>query len=257
GIIEKKPTSGAFDMNELLMYTAGMTGAQLELVGKEAAFYCLRHSLAAITQEILIGQINAIKYGERQSYISPEQTFKETAIYEAGRAVTSKLLMPHVQIEHVSLTPKENNEHFVAHDYSDVQENMTIQDFKSKICISLAGRIAQIKRFGEIRGIDTGATNDIQQATRDAYAAIALYGMDKEVGYININGVDDAKRTLTRASEHYHQSIDIALKRWIKEGEKSTSDLINQHWSIIEKLAESLLDKEIIYAEELDEIISL
>jgi len=257
GIIEKKPTSGEFDLNELLMYTAGMTGAQLELVGKEAAFYCLRHSLPAITQEILIEQINAIKYGERKSYISPEQTFKETAIYESGRVVVSKILMPHVHIEHISLTPKDNNEHFVAHDYSDVQENMTVQDFKSKICISLAGRIAQIKRFGDIKGVDTGASNDIQQATHDAYAAIAKYGMDKEVGYININGVDDAKRTLTRASEHYHESVDRAIKRWISEGEKNASDLIDKHWSLIERLAESLLDKEIIYAEELDEILSL
>ena len=244
-------------MNELLMYTAGMTGAQLELVGKEAAFYCLRHSLPAITQEILIEQINAIKYGDRLSYISPEQTFKETAIYESGRVVVSKILMSHVHIEHISLTPKDNNEHFVAHDYSDVQENMTVQDFKNKICISLAGRIAQIKRFGDIKGVDTGASNDIQQATHDAYAAIAKYGMDKEVGYININGVDDAKRTLTRASEHYHESVDIAIKRWISEGEKNASDLIDKHWSLIESLAESLLDKEIIYSEELDEILSL
>ncbi|OYX25043.1 MAG: hypothetical protein B7Z06_07985, partial [Flavobacteriales bacterium 32-35-8] len=62
-IIEKKPTSGEFDMNKLLMYTAGFTGAQLELLGKEASFYCLRHGLPAITQDILIDQLNNIKYG--------------------------------------------------------------------------------------------------------------------------------------------------------------------------------------------------
>ena len=257
-VIEKKPTSGTFDMNKLLMYTAGMTGAQLELVGKEASFYCLRHALPAITQDILIGQINAIKYGEQQSYLSPEQMFEETAIYEAGRAVISKVLMPQIHIEHISLTPKDNNEHFVSQNYNDVQDNMTVKDFKDKISVSLAGRTAQIKRFGDIEGMDTGASNDIQQATRDAYAAIAHYGMDKEVGYININGVMDAKEksVSNKETKHYHAKIDTALERWMLEGEKSVTELVNEHWNTIQNLSKLLLEKEIIYADELDEILA-
>jgi len=257
-VIKEKPTSGTFDIKKLLMYTTGFTGSQLEMLGKEASYYCLRHGLPAITQDILIDQINTIKYGERQSYLSLEQMFEETAIYEAGRAVISKTLMPHVSIEHVSLTPKDNNEHFISHNYSDVQENMTVKDFKDKICVSLAGRTAQIKRFGEIEGMDTGASNDIQQATRDAYAAIAHYGMDKEVGYININGVMDANKSAMKSqdTQHYHQKIDIALERWMLEGEKRISALVDEHWSTIERLSKLLLEKEIIYEDELDEILA-
>lgn len=256
-IIEKKPSSGAFDMNKLLMYTAGFTGAQLELLSKEASFYCMRHAIPAITQEILIEQINAIKYGEKQSYLSIEQMFEETAIYEAGRAVVSKVLMPHVHIEHVSLTPRDNNERFVSHNYSDVQDNMTVKDFKDKICVALAGRTAQVKAFGEIDGIDTGASNDLQQATRDAYAAIAHYGMDKEVGYININGVTDARGNALNNTEtkHYHEKIDTALERWMLEGRSKIESLVDEHWKTIEKLSKILLEKEIIYEEELNEIL--
>jgi len=258
-IIKKKPTSGDFDMNKLLMYTVGMTGAELELVGKEAAYYCLRHSLPAITQDILIQQINTIKYGHKESFISPEQLFEETAIYEAGQAIISKVLMPHVHIEHVSLTPKDNNKHFVSHNYHDIQDNMTVQDFKNKICVLLAGRTAQIKRFGDIEGMDTGASNDIQQATRDAYVAIAHYGMDKEVGYININGVTDAKSQTESAKEtqHYHDKIDLALERWMVEGQKDTNTLVNEHWDAIEHLSKVLLEKEIIYEEELNKILAI
>ncbi len=257
-VIKEKPTSGTFDMKKLLMYTTGFTGSQLEMLGKEASYYCLRHGLPAITQDILIDQINTIKYGERQSYLSLEQMFEETAIYEAGRAVISKTLMPHVSIEHVSLTPKDNNEHFISHNYSDVQENMTVKDFKDKICVSLAGRTAQIKCFGEIEGMDTGASNDIQQATRDAYTAIAHYGMDKEVGYININGVMDANKSAMKSqdTQHYHQKIDTALERWMLEGEKRISSLVDEHWSTIERLSKLLLEKEIIYEDELDEILA-
>ncbi|MEA1918573.1 MAG: AAA family ATPase [Campylobacterota bacterium] len=256
-IIKNKPTEGDFDMNRLLMYTAGFTGAQLELLGKEASYYCLRHALPTITQDILIDQINAIKYGEQQSYLSPEQMFEETAIYEAGRAVVSRVLMPHVHIEHVSLTPKDNNEHFISLNYNDVQENMTVKDFKNRISVSLAGRTAQMKRFGDIDGMDTGASNDLQQATRDAYAAIAYYGMDREVGYININGVMDAKDNSISAKDtkHYHQKIDSALERWMIEGKQSVTDLVNDHWSTIERLSKLLLEKEIIYDDELDEIL--
>jgi len=184
--------------------------------------------------------------------------FEETAIYEAGRAVISKILMPHLHIEHISLTPKDNNEHFISQNYNDVQDNMTIKDFKNKICISLTGRTAQMKLFGEVEGMDTGASNDIQQATRDAYAAIAYYGMDKEVGYININGVMDAKEksVSSKDTEHYHEKIDMALERWMLEGEKNTIDLVNEHWNTIQNLSKLLLEKEIIYADELDEILA-
>ncbi|MDQ7062448.1 MAG: hypothetical protein Q9M43_15560 [Sulfurimonas sp.] len=258
-IIKNKPTNGSFDMAKLLMYTAGFTGAELELLGKEASFYCLRHSLDTITQDILIDQINRIKYGERHSYISLEDMFKETAIYEAGRSVISKILMPQVHIEHVSLTPKDNNEHFIAHTYTDVQENMTVKDFKNKICVSLAGRTAQIKQFGDIDGIDTGASNDLQQATRDAYTAIAHYGMDKEVGYVNINGVMDAQGNAlkTNDTKHYHQKIDTALEKWLEEAQATITDLVNEHWDTIENLSKLLFEKEIIYADELDKILKI
>ncbi|WP_434658838.1 hypothetical protein [Sulfurimonas sp. NW9] len=123
-------------MSRLLMHTAGFTGSQLELLSKEASFYCLRHGLPAITQEILVEQINAIKYGEKQTYLSAEQIFEETAIYEAGRAVASKILMPHIHIEHISLTPRDNNEHFISHDYNEIQDNMTVKDFKNRILVS-------------------------------------------------------------------------------------------------------------------------
>ena len=134
---------------------------------------------------------------------------------------------------------------------------MTVKDFKDKISVSLAGRTAQIKRFGE-DGMDTGASNDLQQATRDAYAAIAHYGMDKEVGYININGVMDAreKSNSSKETKHYHDKIDSALERWMIEGQKRTVDLVNEHWDTIENLSKLLFEKEIIYADELDEILA-
>ena len=258
-IITKKPSSGEFDMQKLLMYTTGFSGSQLELLGKEASFYCMRQGISAITQQILLDHINKIKYGEHASSLSPERLFEETAIYEAGRAVVSKLLLPTLPVEHISLTPRANNEHFISRNYREVQDNMTVRDFKDRICVALAGRTAQIKKYGDVEGLDTGASNDLQQATRDAYAAIAYYGMDKEVGYVNLNGITDAKPGGTqggRDTKHFHRKIDTALERWMFEGEKRTMELVNAHWGEIEPLSALLLSKEIIYEDELEAILS-
>jgi ATP-dependent Zn protease len=82
--------------------------------------------------------------------------------------------------------------------------------------------------------------------------------MDKEVGYININGVIDAqqKSVANKDTEHYHEKIDSALERWMDEGQQTVTDLVNEHWSTIEKLSKILLQKEIIYEDELDEIVA-
>jgi ATP-dependent Zn protease len=255
--INKKPVSGKFDMKKLLLYTAGLSGAELELLEKEASFYCLRHGLESINQNIIIEQINRIKYGEKLSYLSPEQMYEEIALYEAAKSVISKVLMPHINIEYISLTPKDNKENFVAHNYDDIQDNMTIKDFKDRMCVALAGRTAQIKKFGEIDGLDTGATNDLQQATRDAYKAIAHYGMDREVGFININGVGDAKRDsiAQKDTKHYHKKIDMALEKWMHEAQINTEKLVDDNWNLIVKLADVVFKEEIIYEDEINKII--
>jgi len=254
-IIKNKPVKGSFDMKKLLMHTIGFTGAQLELLGKEASYYCMRQGISAITEEILIDYIHKIKYGQKQTHLSPEQMFEEIAIYEAGRAVISNVLMPHVKTEHISLTPRDNHEQFVSHNYNDIQDNMTVKDFQNKICVSLAGRISQIKKFGEIEGMDSGASNDLQQATRDAYIAIAHYGMDSDVGYINIAGIRDVSSMKTQEIKHYYEKINSALERWMQEAQAHTIDVVNKHWESIEILSKLLLEKEIIYEDELNIVL--
>ncbi len=252
-IIKSKPTSGKFDMNKLLMYSTGTTGAQLELIGKEASFYCLRHNINSITQEILIQQINTIKYGEKLSFMPIEQMFEKTAVNQAAHAVLSKVLMPHIAIEQITISPQENNMGFISNHHDNIQNIMTIKDFKDRICVSLAGRMAQIKKYGQTKGIDTSVSNDLLQATKDIYDAISIYGMDEEVGHININAISNSTliNTNTTDTKHYHEKIDTALARWMNDAELNTKKLINTHWKTIEALCTLLLKKEVLYKDEL------
>lgn len=247
-VIKEKPTIGNFDMKKLLIYTAGLTGAELELMSKEASFHCIRENISAINQNILIEQINLIKYGEKHSHLAHEKMYEKTAIREASHAIISKVLMPHIQLKQIAVTTRSNDKGFIANNYDELQKNMTIEDIKNRICISLAGRVAQIKKYGQKDGLDMNASADLQHAMHDAYTAIAHYGMDSEVKYIKLaqEKIETEKKTTPS-----HQKIEDAIERWMHEAEASTENLVDTHWKAIEKLSLILLDKEIMYAEDL------
>ena len=175
-------------MDKLLIFTAGMTGAQLEMISKEASFYCIRHGIPAITQEILIQQINTIKYGDKHSDILDVKMYEKTAYREAAHVVVSKLLMPNNEIKQISVIPRNNSNGFIDNNYEELQKNTTIEGIKSRICVSLAGRVAQIKKYGSVDGMDVEASADLKHAINEAHIAITHYGMDKEVRFVNLKG---------------------------------------------------------------------
>ncbi|CAA6813399.1 MAG: Cell division protein FtsH (EC [uncultured Sulfurovum sp.] len=252
-IINNKPTSGKFDLTKLLILTAGLTGAQLELISKEASFYCIRHDIPAITQEILIEQINFIKYGEGHATILDEKAYEKTAIREAAHVIMSKILMPHVPLKQVSVIPKNNANGFIETNYDKLQKNITIEGMKSRICISLSGRIAQMKKYGKIDGLDMEASSDLKHAINDAYIAVAQYGMDEAVRYVNIkDNTKNNSEKVDNISQCSDQKVNDAIERWMRESEEVTIRLVHENWEKIEALSEILLEKEIMYEEDLE-----
>jgi len=251
-ILKEKPTTGDFDMKKLLIYTAGLTGAELELISKESSFHCIRENIPAINQDILIEQINIIKYGEKHSQIQHEKMYHKTAIREASHAVISKVLMPHIAIKQIALVTSKKDKGFIKkNNDDDLGQNMTIEDIKNRICVSLAGRLAQIKHYGDIEGVDVDASSDLQQAMHDAYTAIAHYGMDEEVKYIKL---PQAKEEKEKKHSQNHEKIEKAIERWMHECEAKTQTLVHTHWDKIEALSSTLLEKEIMYAKDLEEV---
>ena len=249
-ILKTKPTSGKFDMHKLLTYTAGLTGAQLELMSKEASFYCIRHNLPHITQEILVQEINKVKYGEKSAHISNEKVFEKAAIREASHAVISHALMPELKVKQISVTPRNNKSGFITNNFDDLQTNMTVEDIQNRICVSLAGRIAQIKKYGSIVGMDMEGSPDLQHAINDAYMAVAHYGMDKEVRYFNTKN-NKFKTKNDEEVQHSDKKVDDAVERWMTEAEERTIKLVDDNWDKIVELSTLLLDKEIMYEDEL------
>jgi len=244
-IISSKLVEESLDLETLVMYTAGLNGSQLELIGKESAIYCIRNGLEKITQEILIEQINIVKYGQKIYHKDLKEMLEETAIHESGHAILSKALMPNIQIEQITITPRENTLGFVSFNNEENIANLNVEDIKNKLIVLFGGRAAQIKKYGDTQGMDSGAANDLQLAMGYAYTAIAYYGMDKELGYINISKIQESHSNI------YETKIEDAVERWLKEAKKDANQYVDKHWSKIEKLAELLLDKEVVFEKEL------
>ena len=242
----QRPSEAKMDIDKLVMYTSGMTGAQLEKIVNESSLYAIRNGEKKLTQKNIIEQINIEKHGKRITNRSEEDELKEVAYHEAGHAVLSYLLMPKVKIEQITIVPRENALGFVSFNTEGSSSNLSKEDMHAHMRIALAGRVAQMKEFGE-EAFDTGAVSDLDSATKMAYRMVAQYGMDEELGYVNFSSVN--------ISETQKSVIDKKVVEILKEMKTQTETLVSQKWSGIEKVAKLLLEKEVVHEEELKKVV--
>jgi cell division protease FtsH len=177
-----------------------------------------------------------------------EAELKMTAYHEASHAILSHLLLPHIKIEQVTIAPRSKMLGFVSYNAEDQISNITKEEIFNDICVLLAGQSAKIKIAGA-KAMDSGAVDDLSSASFQAYTAITNLGMDKELGFINIDSI------ISFDSYFLSQQIEKRFLHWINEAEKRSKDLVNEHWEKIEKLALMLIEKEIVESDELDIIV--
>ncbi len=250
--ILEKPNDGKIDAERVARYISGMNGYDLQRIGKEASLAAIRNGLDYISEEILIEQINIIKYGsrlEKTRIRNLEEDLRMTAYHEAGHAVLSSLLLPDIKIEQVTITPRLQSLGFISYSTEDFAGNVSREEVFNNICVLLAGRMAEVREFGD-KGIDSGAANDLEEATRHAYMAIANMGMDEELGPIHF---DTLAQNVSK--QFFRQKIEKALSLWIGDATVKAEKLVARHWEKIEKLAAVLIKKEIVDGAELEIIM--
>lgn len=250
--ILQKPNDGKINVERVVRYISGMSGYDLQRIGKEAALYAIRNSRDCITEDILIEQINIIKYGyklEKKHIRNLEEDLKITAFHEAGHAVLSCLLLPDIVIEQVTIAPRLKTMGFISYSIDDFPGNISKDEVFNNICVLLAGWLASIRKFGP-KGIETGASNDLETATHQAYAAVASLGMDEEIGYVH---TDTLSQNVSK--EIYLSKVEERVSHWMKEATVVAEKLVEQHWSKVEKLAANLISREIVDGSELEKIM--
>ncbi|HIJ90438.1 MAG: AAA family ATPase [Desulfobulbaceae bacterium] len=250
--ILKKPNDGKIDVDKVVRYISGMNGYELQRIGKEASLHAIRHGLDCISEEILIEQINIIKYGsklEKRHIRNLEEDLRMTAFHEAGHAVLSFLLLPDVKIEQVTIAPRLRTLGFISYSFEDFPSNLSKEEVFNNISVLMAGRIAGMKKFGP-KGMDTGATSDLEAATHQAYTAIASLGMDEELGFVH---ADTLSRNVNK--EMFREVVERQVRLWIDKATRKAGELVETNWPEIETLANILIRQEIVDGGELEKIM--
>jgi ATP-dependent Zn protease len=250
--ILKKPNDGKIDVDKVVRYISGMNGYELQRIGKEASLHAIRHGLDCISEEILIEQINIIKYGsklEKKHIRNLEEDLRMTAFHEAGHAVLSYLLLPNTKIEQVTIAPRLRVLGFISYSFEDFPSNLSKDEVFNNVCVLMAGRTASMKKFGA-KGMDTGAASDLEEATHQAYTAIANLGMDEELGFVH---TDTLSRNINK--EFFREAVERQVRLWIDKATRKAGEMVEAHWQQIDTLANILIRQEIVDGGELEKIM--
>ena len=232
------------DTERITRYMSGMNGYDLGRIAKTCALEAIKQGKTKLDEQIIIDQINTIKYGSRldkKRLKNFEEDLRQSAYHEAAHAVTSMALLPEVEIEQVTVIPRSEALGLVSYTQEKLQTNMNAEELRGNIAVALAGRLATVKRFGEAKGTETGAHNDLQQATLYAYSAVAQYGMDETLPNISIELLQqNVSNTL------FDKRVEERIALWIAQGSATAQKIIDTYWPLIETVAAQLIAEEFI-----------
>ena len=239
--------------------TPGFTGADLENMTNEAALLAARRNKDKIDMQDLEDAKDKVLMGtERKSMIISDDEKKTTAYHEAGHTLIAKLLPNTDPIHKVTIIPRGRALGLTQQLPLDDKHTYTKEYLLNNICILMGGRIAEEIA---LHTQTTGASNDIERATEIARKMICEYGMNEKLGPLSF-GKKEEEIFLGREisqhrdySEETAQKIDQEVNNLIDVSYKKTHNLITKNITILNNLAEALLEKETLNGGEIDEIL--
>ncbi len=241
------------DREFLAKQTPGFSGADIANVCNEAALIAARHNKDCVGKEDFLAAVDRIIGGlERKNKVISPMEKKTIAYHEAGHATVSWLLEHANPLVKVTIIPR--GKALGAAWYLPEERQITTREQMLQEAASLlAGRISEEKFFGHI---STGALNDLERVTKMCYAMVAYYGMSDEVGsmsYYDSTGQSDMAFTKPY-SERTAQQIDDEVRALIAKARKMAEDIIDEHRDGLVQLAELLLEREVVFTEDVENI---
>ncbi|MGV3508932.1 MAG: ATP-dependent zinc metalloprotease FtsH, partial [Sphingobacteriaceae bacterium] len=239
------------DPKKLSAQTPGFAGAEIANVCNEAALIAARKDKPAVDMHDFQDAIDRVIGGleKKNKIISPEEK-KIVAYHEAGHAIAGWFLEHADPLVKVSIVPRGVAALGYAQYLPKEQFLYTTEQLIDGMCMTMGGRVAEDIVFGKI---STGAQNDLERITKLSYAMITLYGMNDKVGNISFN--DQQDQFNKPYSEKTSELIDEEVRNLISSVYDRTKDLLNDKRDGLEKLAQKLLEKEILFQSDLEEIL--
>ena len=253
-----KPLCKEVDLKTIARITSGFTGAEIENLLNESAILVAKENRSEITTEDIQKSMMKVTLGpQKKSRVIAEEDKYNTAVHESGHAIINKLAKHTSPVQEVSIIPRGG-----AGGYTLSADDDRIFYYRDRlfcrIQVLLGGIIAEKLFVGDV---STGASSDLKKATSLARRMVTEWGMSTEVGMVYC-GSDDAvfigKNYQERMpySENQAAIVDAEVKKIIDSCQKETEKLLTKHKDKLLTMANVLLEKETIYEEEVDLIIS-
>lgn len=241
------------DIDFLAKQTPGFSGADIANLCNEAALIAARKNKTAIAKDDFLAAVDRIIGGlEKKNKIITRHEKEVIAYHESGHAAVSWLLEHAHPLVKVTIVPRGNS--LGAAWYLPEERQLTNKEqIFDEICAALGGRAAEEIVFGTI---STGALSDLEKITKQAYASIAIFGLNDKLGnisYYDSSGQQDYAFTKPY-SEKTAELIDTEVKKLIDEAYIRTKRLLSEHRPQLDSLAKTLIEKEVIFKEDLEEI---
>jgi len=245
--------SESLDVHKLAEQTPGFAGADIANVCNEAALIAARKGKDAVDMQDFQDAVDRVIGGleKKNKIISPDEK-RIIAYHEAGHAICGWYLEHAYPLLKVTIVPRGTAALGYAQYTPKEQYLYNTDQLVDQICMTLGGRASEEIFFGKI---STGAQNDLQQITRMAYAMVTVYGMNDKVG--NVSYYDpQAENTFTKPySEETSKLIDQEVRLLIDNAYSRTRALLTEKKEQVAKLAEALLDKEVLFQSDVESLI--
>jgi len=241
------------DAKKLSAQTPGFAGAEIANVCNEAALIAARKNKESVDMQDFQDAIDRVIGGleKKNKIISPEEK-RIVAYHEAGHAIAGWFLEHADPLVKVSIVPRGVAALGYAQYLPKEQFLYTTEQLIDGMCMTLGGRVAEDITFGKI---STGAQNDLERITKLAYAMVTIYGMNDKVGNVSFNDTQGEYQFNKPYSEKTSELIDQEVRKQISEVYEMTKKLLIDKREGLIKLADKLLEKEILFQSDLEEIL--
>ena len=253
-----KPISKEVNFKTIARITSGFTGAEIENLLNEAAILTAKDNRKEITEEDIQKSMMKVTLGpQKKSRVIEEKEKYNTAIHESGHAIIHKLAKIPSPVQEVSIIPRGGAGGYTL--AADDDHTMYYKEaLMCKIQSLLGGTVAERLFVGDM---STGASSDLKRATNIARRMVTQWGMSSELGMVYCGSDDEVfigKNYQERMpySETQASKIDEEVKKILDSCQKTTEKILNENKEKLLTMANVLVEKETIYAEEVDLILS-
>ncbi|MBD1192707.1 ATP-dependent zinc metalloprotease FtsH3 [Vulcanococcus sp. Clear-D1] len=252
------------DLDKIARRTPGYTGADLANLLNEAAILAARRELTEISMDEVNDAIERVMAGpEKKDRVMSEKRKRLVAYHEAGHALVGALMPDYDPVQKISIIPRGNAGGLTFFTPSEERMESGLYSrayLQNQMAVALGGRVAEEIVYGEDE-VTTGASNDLQQVARVARQMVTRFGMSDRLGPVAL-GRSQGGMFLGRDiaaerdfSEDTAAAIDEEVSQLVAEAYKRATAVLNSNRSVLDELAEMLVERETVDAEDLQELL--